>query len=167
MLNAPLQQPAEVVRIEPETLWLSAMPQSQCAGCALKSGCGQTWRQQLAQWRGWGRLREVPVRRDAVAHLPDLQVGDRVWLAVPQGAVLSGSIQLYGVPLATLLLGTAWVSALGVSDAMLAGISLGLFALSVLAVKRWRAVRDHRLELRVLSRVEALPFGSKRPVKPI
>lgn len=140
------------MRIDDDTVWLSAMPKQHCASCAMQPGCGQTWRLPAR----WGRQGSAWLRlpRHWVQHLPDLAVGDSVWVAVPQGALLKGSLQLYGWPVLSVLLGSALANALGWSDWAVAGVVLfGLScSLAVLHYVRKRSRTDAGFQ--VLSRIE-------------
>ena len=145
------RQPAQVARIDADTVWLRAMPQQHCAGCSLQGGCGQTWQRQLQQRLGQEHTAWLQVPRREVQHLPKLAAGDGVWLAVPEGVLLQGAAQLYGVPMLTVLLGTTWASQWGLSDALVAASGLGLFALSFVIMRQWRRRQDRTVEVHVWS----------------
>jgi sigma-E factor negative regulatory protein RseC len=149
--DAEHQQPAQVMRLDAETVWLSAMPKQHCASCAMKPGCGQTWR--MSSYLGLEPSSWLSLNRRQISHLPNLAVGDQVWVALPKGAILAGSLQLYGVPVLTVLVASALASGLGLSDLAVAGVVLGLFTLSLVAMKRWRAQQDASMALRVSARM--------------
>lgn len=159
------QHPAQVVRIDEAKVWLSAMPKHHCSNCSVQAGCGQTWRRQLQHVSGIHQSAWVPVRRSAVQHLPDLAVGDRVWLAVPKSELVLGACQLYGVPVCSVLLGSTWVNHWGrFNDLGLAAVSFGLLVISFMAVRRWRNRQDQAIDLQVSScMVSRLP--DPQPVK--
>jgi positive regulator of sigma E activity len=90
-----------------------------------------------------------------VQHLPHLGVGDSVLVTLPKGALLKGSLLLYGVPVFTVLFASALGTAFGFGDLTLAGWVLGLFALSFLVMKWWQHRADKGMALQVLAPVVA------------
>ncbi|RLK50308.1 RseC/MucC-like positive regulator of sigma(E) [Alkalispirillum mobile] len=91
-----IEQEAMVLAREEGNAWVEVRRQSTCSGCAASAGCGTG---ALGRWLPGGttRLRVV----DPIG----VQPGQRVLLAIPDGAVLRGSALLYLVPLLCLLVG--------------------------------------------------------------
>ncbi len=85
--------------------WVEVERRAGCGGCASNASCGVGTLATL-----FGR-RPVRLRvRNAVAARP----GDRVSLAIDEGAVASGAAAVYAVPLVGLVLGAAagqWLAA--------------------------------------------------------
>lgn len=120
-----LEETAQIVAVEGAEVWVEIERRSSCSSCAVNSGCGSA---ALAKVLGQRRNR---VR--ALTHIP-LSVGDRVVIGVREQAVVRGSLAVYAVPVAMLLLG-AVIGELGArqflwQDAETASLVLGVGGLA-------------------------------------
>jgi sigma-E factor negative regulatory protein RseC len=115
-----LEQAAEVIVAEPGSTWVRAVESSGCGSCGGQ-GCSTR------------RIAEL-FRRDTRGFQVDsvfpLMPGERVVIGIPDGSVLSGALRVYGVPLATMLLGAllaqVWMPGdAGALAGLLAGAGLG------------------------------------------
>ena len=94
-----LLETGRVVAIESDAVWIEADRSSACGRCAARAGCGQGALSGLFQ-RDKGRVRALS-SDDLTAMQCDL--GDDVWVRIPEASLLSGTALIYGFPL---LLGT-------------------------------------------------------------
>lgn len=120
-----LEETAQIVAVEGAEVWVETERRSSCSSCAVSSGCGSA---ALAKVLGRRRSR---VR--ALSDIP-LSVGDRVVIGIQEQAVVRGSLAVYAVPVAMLLLG-AGLGELGASrflwhNAELASVVLGIAGLA-------------------------------------
>jgi sigma-E factor negative regulatory protein RseC len=120
-----LEETAQVVAVLGSEVWVETERRSSCASCAVNKGCGSA---ALASVLGQRRSR---VR--ALSELP-LVVGDRVVIGIREQAVVRGSLAVYTVPVAMLLLG-AITGELGArhflwQNAELASLVLGIAGLA-------------------------------------
>ena len=115
-----LEQAAEVLVAEPGSIWVRAVESSGCGTCGGQ-GCSTR------------RIAEL-FRRDArsfqVASEIPLAPGEHVVIGIPDGSLLAGALRLYGLPLATMLLGAllaqSWMPGDGAALlGLLAGGGLG------------------------------------------
>jgi sigma-E factor negative regulatory protein RseC len=120
-----LEETAQVVAVQGSEVWVETERRSSCSACAVNKGCGSA---ALAKVLGQRRSR---VR--ALSHMP-LSVGDRVVIGIREQAVVRGSLAVYAVPVATLLLG-AVIGELGArqflwQNAEIASLVLGIAGLA-------------------------------------
>lgn len=94
-----------------------------CGSCQASAGCGSGMLQRLAG-RRWSRV-------EAVAPFP-VRTGERVVLGLDAGALIRGSLLLYGTPLAGLFLGAlsgVWLGGADYGDwPAVTGAAVGLWA---------------------------------------
>lgn len=130
-----IEEQAVVVEIGEGYAWVETQRRSACGACTASEGCGTA---TLA--KAWGDRR---VRVRAISHLP-LQPGDSVIVGLAEGALLSGSLLVYLLPLVLLLagaiLGQAVFAGAGDEPVVLAGAAgLGLgFLMARAWSRRWR-----------------------------
>lgn len=91
-----IEEAARVVQVEGAEVWVETERRSTCSSCSARSGCGTG---ALSQALGKRRNR---VR--VLSELP-LQVGDQVVIGIHEQALVRGSLAVYAVPLALLLVG--------------------------------------------------------------
>ena len=106
---------------------------SACGHCELRPGCGM------------GAIGRLLGRRSRPLYFTSerrLAPGDRVRLGLSEGALLRGSLAVYGLPLLGMLSAGLVAAVLGFADAGLAIASLIGFALGLAAARR----RVRRLE---------------------
>jgi sigma-E factor negative regulatory protein RseC len=120
-----LEETAQVVAVLGSEVWVETERHSSCSSCAVNKGCGSA---ALARALGQRRSR---VR--ALSRIP-LAVGDRVVIGIRAQAVVRGSLAVYAVPVAMLLLG-AVIGELGArqflwQNAELASLILGIAGLA-------------------------------------
>lgn len=143
-----IEEQAVVVDIGEGYAWVETQRRSACSACATSEGCSTA---MLA--KAWG---DRTARVRAIATLP-LQVGDQVIVGLAEGALLSGSLLVYLLPLALLLagalLGQAAFAGAGDEPVMLSGaVGLGLgFLVARNWSRRWQD--DTRFQPVVLRRL--------------
>lgn len=98
---------AIVVRVDGDHLWLGV--DNGCSGCDKVSSCGA----------GEGRLQRV---RNTIG----ARAGDKVIIAVPEGAVLKAALRSYLVPLMLALGGAVAGTSFGGDPGAVVGTLLGL-----------------------------------------
>jgi sigma-E factor negative regulatory protein RseC len=119
-----LEETAQVIRVEGDTVWVETQRRSTCSGCAAEKGCGTATLSKVL-----GNRRNV-VR--VLADMP-LRVGDQVVIGIREQALVRGSLAVYAVPILLLLAG-ALLGELGVQaflweGAETASLVLGLAGL--------------------------------------
>ncbi len=151
-----IEEIATVIKTEGETMSVEIQRQSSCGACSVKSGCGTNL---IASLFG---------KRRAMLSLPNTihaRPGDRVVLGIRENDLVKGSIRLYLLPLAGLLLGALAGHLLAGTELFsIAGGLLGMFA--VLQGLKFRQVAP---DIRVLRREHALniePVKFNEEVKP-
>lgn len=130
------REPASVVALDGTHAWVETAARSACSSCGA-SGCGSAVLGAL----GGTRTRRYRVRNQAGA-----QLGERVMVAVPDGALLRASLLGYLLPLLGLVAGTLLSAAAGDSDfqVALAGV-LGMVLTALIARRLTaRAVREYQ-----------------------
>ncbi len=143
-----IEEQAVVMEVGEGYAWVETQRRSACGACATSEGCGTA---VLA--KAWGDRR---VRVRAISDLPSLQPGDNVIVGLAEGALLSGSLLVYLLPLVLLLagamLGQAVFAGAGDEPVMLSGaVGLGLgFWVARAWSRRWRD--DARFQPVVLRR---------------
>ena len=91
-----LEETAQVIRVEGDTVWVETQRRSTCSGCAAEKGCGTATLSKVL-----GNRRNV-VR--VLADMP-LRVGDQVVIGIREQALVRGSLAVYAVPILLLLAG--------------------------------------------------------------
>jgi len=91
-----IEEQARVVRVRGEMAEIDTERRAACSSCAAKGGCGTSL---LATWFPQRRL-TFELRNDIGA-----KVGDSVVVGLDEGLLQRGSLLLYALPLAGLLLG--------------------------------------------------------------
>jgi len=124
-----LEETALVVEVDQDDVWVETQRRSACGSCSVNKGCGTA-----AISRALGKRRSI-VR--VLANMP-LKAGDEVVIGIRERALVKGSLAVYAVPLALLLLGSLlgelgaqrflWQSAEAASLVLgLSGFAAGLF----------------------------------------
>ena len=90
-----LMETGRVVAIESDAVWIEADRSTACGRCAARAGCGQGALSRLFQ-QGKGRVRALSGAQLSASHC---DLGDQVWIRVPEASLLSGTGLLYGFPL--------------------------------------------------------------------
>lgn len=144
-----IEELATVIRTEGNMMSVEIQRQSSCGSCSVKAGCGTNL---VASLFG---------KRQAMLSLPNTiqaQPGDRVVLGIRENDLLAGSIRLYLLPLAGLLLGA-------LAGHLLAGNELFAIAgglTGMLAVLQWLRSRQVAPSIEVLRREYALKVETAR-----
>lgn len=131
-----ITEPATVVKIEKDAIWVRARQKTACGSCSAEKGCGQNL---LAEWASKQTLLKIDIRgQDSSA----FRLNDQVLVGVPENVVVKGSLQLYFLPLGTLIVGAAlghylFGDDLGTAIAAILGLLLGGY----LAARRSRIFR--------------------------
>lgn len=151
-----IEEIATVIKTEGEMMSVEIQRQSSCGACSVKSGCGTNL---IASLFG---------KRRAMLSLPNTihaRPGDRVVLGIRENDLVTGSIRLYLLPLAGLLLGA-------LAGHLLAGTELFAIAgglLGMFAVLQGLKARQVAPDIRVLRREQRLniePVKLNQEVKP-
>ena len=128
-----------VVAVEEDGLWVETIRQSTCGSCTARKGCGHSLINSLSDGRR-SYVRVLPGQH-AVS---DCGVDDQVRFSIPEEVILRGSVVVYILPLACMLLGAVLAANLlqGEQDLLAAGGAVAGF-LAGFALVRWHAWR-HR-----------------------
>lgn len=139
-MQQTLQEPAFVVAVDGDTVWVEVMQTSTCSRCSANKLCGHGVLQ-----RGFAKQRSlcVPVFYEA-AKAALLQVGQRVDIVMPANSVLIAAALAYGLPLLGLLLGAiALQSFLAGELAAIAGAIVGFVSALLMARRLSSRLRFH------------------------
>ena len=126
-----------VLSVEEDSLWVETIQKSTCSGCAAKSGCGQNVLSSLVEKSAY--LRVLLDGRSP----GDFHRGSIVRIGIPANVIAVGSMIVYLLPVAGMIVGAALGKHLFASDPLsaLCGFA-GLFAGGV-------AVYLHHLKIRL------------------
>ncbi len=148
-----IEERGRVLSVEEGAVWVETVRSSTCGNCAAKAGCGQALLARVSSGARRGFIRALTDR--------SWQIGDEVFIGIPEDAVVRGALWVYLTPLLGLFAAALLAQALGAAEPMviLAAVS-GLIA--GFAVVRWhgqRAQRDPQLMPQVLrSAGQAMPL---------
>jgi len=94
-----LKETGRVVAIDKTSVWVETINQSTCGSCSAEKGCGQS---TLAKWSAKeSYLRVLLDGRD-----PDsVKINDSITVGIPEDVIVKGSLLLYCLPIALMLLG--------------------------------------------------------------
>lgn len=130
---AMIEESARVVGLEGNCAWVQTQRRSTCSGCSANKGCGVSVLDKVLGRR---------TNNIKVLNPSNAQVGDEVVLGIEESALVRGSLTLYAIPLASMMLsafiGEGLRAYLSVGDWLtvvmgLAGLFAGLWAVRVLA----------------------------------
>ena len=96
-----ITEPATVVKIEKDAIWVRARQKTACGSCSAEKGCGQNL---LAEWASKQTLLKIDAGSQDFSAF---KLNDQVLVGVPENVVVKGSLHLYFLPLLTLVLGAA------------------------------------------------------------
>lgn len=140
-----LLESGRVVAVESDFVWVETLRRSTCGSCAARAGCGQ----RLLNRQGGGGRGLVRALSGDTLQAADCGIDDRVEIALPEEVILRGSIIIYAMPIVSMLLAVALVTAFtgGASDvasvvSALSGLAAGL------GLVRWHAFA-HRDDPRI------------------
>jgi len=91
-----IEEAATVAAVQDGFAWVDTRRQSTCGSCAARKGCGTATIAKLFE-RRQRRVRAI----DSIG----ARVGDRVMIGLAEGALLQGSLAVYLVPIASMMLG--------------------------------------------------------------
>ncbi len=124
-----------VVAIETNALWVETQQQTTCGNCVAQKGCGQGLLQQLYP----ARQNHLRVLFSADAGVDDpatpYAIGDRVEFSLPDHILVAGSVLLYLVPVAGLLLGAVVGEQFFVNELAIIGAAFAGFCIAVAGVR--------------------------------
>jgi sigma-E factor negative regulatory protein RseC len=89
-----VEQQAQVIEIEGDTLYLKAQVQSACGSCSAKKGCGTSVLSNVVG-RKFSRFQAV--------NNIGAKVGDTVIVGIEEGVLIKGSMMMYLMPLLGML----------------------------------------------------------------
>lgn len=129
------QETGRVVGKDKLAVWVETVSRGSCQNCSLKSGCGHGILNQL----GSGRCHHIRVLLGDIDPA-DVDIGDRVEIAIPDRVLVGGALLVYLTPLISLLVGAILASrglAAWIPDADVASFvgALSGFALGLIVVK--------------------------------
>lgn len=138
-----IEQPATVVSIDEQQIWLDVERQSTCSGCKLRSGCGTGLLSRHVGQR-FSRL--------AVPRTQNLQVGEQVHVQIAEEELLQGALMMYLLPLLGLIAGAALVNLMSGPAWLeiisgLTGLTLGFIWLG-----RYFSQRQHKMQTQLTER---------------
>jgi sigma-E factor negative regulatory protein RseC len=122
-----LVEMGRVVAVEGDAVWVEADRSSACGRCAARAGCGHGAMSALMQ-SGKGLVRALS---GEVLAASDCEIGDQVWIRVPEITLLSGTFFLYGIPL---LVATGCALGLASYGDMGTAIAFGVGLISAFAI---------------------------------
>lgn len=147
-----LKEIGRVVAVEPQAVWVETIPSSLCGKCAAKAGCAQGVLARGSGHRGLVRARETEVLKASAC-----AVDDQVEIAIPESAVLSGSVLVYLAPLLSGIAGVLLVQGMAEWITVLAfAMGLGIGFVFVRVVPRWLG-REGHFEPQLAAVVAAAP----------
>jgi sigma-E factor negative regulatory protein RseC len=149
-----IEERGRVLSVEAGAVWVETVRTSTCGSCAAKAGCGQALLSRVGSGAKRGFIRALTDRQ--------WQIGDEVFIGIPEDAVVRGALWVYMVPLLGLFASALLAQAAGVAEpGMIGAALLGLAA--GFAVVRWhgqRAQRDPQMMPQVLrSAGQMMPFA--------
>ncbi len=86
-----------VISVQGSQAWVQTLRQSACQSCSVRQGCGQKALASLTS----GQARQVRVSNTLGA-----KPGDVVTIAIPESALLKGSLLVYALPLLLMVIAT-------------------------------------------------------------
>ncbi len=147
-----LKEIGRVVAVEQQAVWVETIPSSLCGKCAAKAGCAQGVLARSSGHRGLVRARETAALKASAC-----AVDDQVEIAIPESAVLSGSVLVYLAPLLSGIAGVLlvqgmaeWITVLG----FIVGLGIGFAFVRV--APRWLG-REAHFEPQLTAVVAAAP----------
>lgn len=155
-----LIEQGRVVTIETDAVWVETIRRSTCGSCAARSGCGHGVLARATASRGLVRAQESTALRAS-----SLAIDDVVDIALPEEAVLRGSLLVYGLPLILGLAVALLGSTLGEIASVL-GFAVGL-AVGFATVRRAQHYLGghERFEPRLAGRAAALIASAATPAR--
>lgn len=103
-----LTETGRVVAIESDAVWVETIRSSLCGSCAARSGCGHGVLARASEGRGLVRA----LASEAVPATA-CEIDDEVSIALPEAAILRGSMMVYLLPLILGIVMALAVSPLG------------------------------------------------------
>jgi sigma-E factor negative regulatory protein RseC len=97
-----LTETGRVVAVEHDGVWVETIRKSTCGSCAAQKGCGHSLLNRISDGQR-GYIRALSGRLAA----GDCDVDDEVRISIPEEVILRGSVIVYIMPLACMLLGAA------------------------------------------------------------
>lgn len=148
-----IEEQAVVVNLEGKRALLEIERSTPCGLCGATRGCGVSL---------WGRLFSRSRPGVSASNSLDAKVGDHVIIGVEEGALLSGSIAAYLLPIALIFLGAfagaAMAASRTASDFYAVGGAVVGLVLGLVWVKFYTAKQQGgRYEPVMLRRAESIP----------
>jgi sigma-E factor negative regulatory protein RseC len=143
-----LSENGVVVAVEKDQVWVETIRSSACETCRAKSVCGQKVMTDFQSERkqkesSQAQKSHVPVRTNLI-----MQIGDQVEIGIPEAAFIKGALLLYFLPILSLVLTAILISSLGLSEWLVAAVSIFSFVVSLGWVKyksnQWQDHEDFR-----------------------
>jgi len=131
-----IEKRASVVYVEEEFAWIEAQRHSVCGVCERNEGCGVAILDKL--------FRRASLRFRAL-NLVNAQIGDQVFVGIPEQGLVKGSMAIYAVPLFCMLSLSLLGAALPISVESQETISIFLALLGLMIGFGWLAVFARRI----------------------
>ncbi len=129
-----IEEKGRVLSVDDGAVWVETVRRSTCGTCSARAGCGQHLLERLGAKSRQGFIRALT--RDLHC------VGDEVVVAIPESAVVRGSLWVYAVPLAGLFAGALLAQQTGVGEpGLIAAAFTGLAA--GFGLVRWHSFSTH------------------------
>ncbi len=133
-----VEETAQVIKIEGDTVWVVAIQKSACGSCQAQKGCGHSLLAKVGQ-----KEIKLPVSRNGL----DVAVDDTVVIGVPEQAILRTSLLMYGLPLGAMIVVASFAKWLALSEgvsvifaflALLMGFVLVNLQSEKLNIEKWQ-----------------------------
>lgn len=132
-----LQHRGVVERIEADTIYVSVVPESACAGCHAKGICGER-----------GEKREIVVK---TCYAAEYAVGERVVVALERNSMgVLSVVWCYVLPLVVLLGVLFGTKSFGVEDGVAALSSMAAMALYFVALYLMRKMFERKIKFTII-----------------
>lgn len=139
-----IEERGRVLSVDDGAVWVETVRRSTCGTCSARAGCGQHLLERLGARGRQGFIRAI----SGEVH----SVGDEVVIAIPESAVVRGSLWVYAVPLTGLFAGALLAQHGGLGEpGVIAAAFTGLAA--GFGLVRWHSNstrRDPALQPRVI-----------------
>lgn len=127
-----LKEIARVIAVKDDGVWLETIRKTSCGQCSLQKGCGQSVLQSLYK----GSRHHMFLSTQDLHFKPELN--DKLEIAIPDVAVLQGSLILYLVPMLSMLLAMSAAHQQGLAEGWVllagaVGMALTMFMIRLLS----------------------------------
>ncbi len=141
-----IEETAEVVAVEGDIAVLRTERQSACNSCSVKSGCGTSVLSRVVGQRS---------SQVEVSNTLQLEVGERVVVAIEEQALVKGSLLIYLLPLLIMLVAGVVAEMLFAREVVTLIAALSGLLISVVLVRTLLAVTglNHAIRPQLIRRI--------------